>query len=202
MIHNLSERNTVLNSFIREIRDVGIQKDSMRFRRNLERYRSIEVETSLGMALVNVPNEQIVLASILRAGLPMHQGLQSIFDAAENAFVSAFRSYEEDGSFDIEFGHLSSPELDNKVVILADPMLASGASIELAYRELLERGLPRHIHIAVAIASKDGIEYLLRRFSPDRVTIWVAAIDDELTAHGYIVPGLGDAGDLAFGTKL
>jgi uracil phosphoribosyltransferase len=215
MINNLGDQNSVLNQFMVEIRDEKVQKDSMRFRRNLERvgevlayeisktlnYHPVEVRTPLATAEVQVTKDPIVLATILRAGLPIHQGFLNYFDQAENAFISAYRVYEKDGTFRIRLEHISSPSIDKKVVILCDPMIASGASILLAYKALLEKGTPTHVHIAALIASKEGIEYLRKNLPMKKTTIWVTAIDDELTSKSYIVPGLGDAGDLAYGSK-
>lgn len=215
MINNLGDQNSVLNQFMVEIRDEKIQKDPMRFRRNLERvgevmayeisktlsYHPLEVRTPLATAEVQVTRDPIVLATILRAGLPIHQGFLNYFDQAENAFISAYRVYEKDGTFQIRFEHISAPSIHKKVVILCDPMIASGASILLAYKALLEKGTPTHVHIAALIASKEGIEYLRKNLPMKKTTIWVGAIDDELTSKSYIVPGLGDAGDLAYGSK-
>jgi uracil phosphoribosyltransferase len=215
MVINLGNQNSILNQFMFEIRDESIQKDSMRFRRNLERvgevlayeiskkltFKAVDVRTPLATANVQVLAEQVVLATILRAGLPIHQGLLRFFDQAENAFISAYREYEKDGTFNIRFEHLSSPSVQDKVLILSDPMIATGSSIVLAYKALLDKGTPSHVHIASLIASKEGIEYLNRNLPMRKTTIWVVAIDDELTSKAYIVPGLGDAGDLAFGSK-
>jgi uracil phosphoribosyltransferase len=215
MINNLGDQNSILNQFMIEIRDEQLQKDSMRFRRNLERvgevmayeisktlnYQPLEVRTPLATATTQVTKDSIVLATILRAGLPIHQGFLSFFDQAENAFISAYREYEKDGTFHIRFEHISSPSVHKKTVILCDPMIATGASIFLAYKALLEKGTPTHVHIAALIASKEGIEYLRKNLPMKKTTIWVAAIDDELTSKAYIVPGLGDAGDLAYGSK-
>ena len=215
MINNLGDRNSILNQFMAEIRDEKVQLDPLRFRRNLERvgevlgyeisktleYKTREIRTPLGTAEVAVPTETLVLATILRAGLPIHNGLLSIFDHAENAFISAYREYEKDGTFHINFEHISSPSIQGKVVVLSDPMIATGASIVLAYQALLEKGNPLHVHVASLIASKEGIEYLRKKLPMKKTTIWVCAIDDELTSKAYIVPGLGDAGDLAYGSK-
>jgi len=215
MINNLGDQNSVLNQFMVEIRDEQIQKDSMRFRRNLERvgevlayeisktmtYQPVEVRTPLGTAAAKTCRDQVVLATILRAGLPIHQGMLNYFDQAENAFISAYREYEKDGTFHINFEHISSPSIDGKVVILSDPMVATGSSIFMAYKALLEKGKPSHVHIAALIASKEGIDYLRKNLPMKKTTIWVGAIDDELTSKAYIVPGLGDAGDLAYGSK-
>ncbi len=214
MIYNLSENNSLANRFIAELRDVHVQKDRLRFRRNLERlgevmayeisqklnYHPKEVETPLGVAKVNLPTDRIVLATILRAGMPMHQGLLHFFDDAENAFVSAYRRHHKDGTFEIALEYVSCPDLNDCVLILSDPMVATGASVELAVEALKRFGQPAQVHVATAIASRQGLEYL-RRTMPS-ATVWAGAIDDELTAKSYIVPGLGDAGDLAYGPKL
>lgn len=215
-IHILGEKRSLFGEFLAEIRDVSIQQDRLRFRRNLERigevfaleisrvldYKTVEVETPLGTANCQVLEQQPVVASILRAGLPLHQGLLNYFDRAENTFISAYRKHHGDAdSFDVEIEYLSSPSLDNRVVILCDPMLATGSSMVLAYKALLERGVPRHIHVVAAIASKEGVEFTLKSL-PENITLWLGAVDPELTSRAYIVPGLGDAGDLAFGTKI
>lgn len=216
MIYNIGQHNSILNVFISEVRDAEIQKDSMRFRRNLERigeifayelskvmeYETKEFITSLGSAEMNVIKEQPVLATILRAGLPFHQGILNYFDRAQNAFVSAYRRHHKSGKFDIQIEYASSPNLDEKILILSDPMLATGSSMLLTYKQLLESGKPKHTHILTIIASIQGVEYLKRNMPEDAYTLWVAAVDDELTAQSYIVPGLGDAGDLAYGSKL
>ncbi len=216
MIRNLGERNSLLNQFISEIRDEKIQKDSLRFRRNLERFGEIfayeiskemdfvveDVKTPLGNAKVPVLRSSPVLATILRAGMPMHQGLLNYFDKAENAFISAYRKYSKDGSFNIKFEHLSCPEMEGKTLIISDPMLASGASMVVACKALAERGTPKHIHIVTIISSKEGINHVRKNLNMENVTIWTGAIDNELTAKSYIVPGLGDAGDLAYGSKM
>jgi len=213
-IIDLSKTDSIFNQFITEIRDENIQKDSMRFRKNCERmgevfayeiskrfnYRPIEVTTPLGISTINEIAEQPILSTILRAGLPMHQGFLNYFDKAENAFVSAYRKHHKDGSFDIELEYLASPSLTNRTVILSDPMIASGASIVITYKALLEKGTPKQLHIAALIASRQGLEYI-KRYLPETTVIWVGAIDEELTAQSYIVPGLGDAGDLAYGSK-
>ena len=206
----------MLNEYIAEVRDVEIQKDSLRFRRNMERLGEIfayeisktlaweeqEVITSLGVARCERLVNQPVIATILRAGLPMHQGVLNYFDRAENAFVSAYRKHRKDGRFDIQIEYTSSPSLDNKVLILGDPMLATGLSMVLAYKELVRKGKPAHTHIISVVASIQGVEYLKRHLLNDDFTVWLGIVDDELTAKAYIVPGLGDAGDLAFGSKL
>lgn len=214
MVVNLSERYSLLSDWISEIRDVEIQKDRMRFRRNLERIGEVaafeisktlpfvekEVQTPLGTAVVKVLKEQPVITTILRAGLPMHQGLLSFFDKADNGFISAYRKHHRDGSFEISLDYVSCPELENRVVIVSDPMLATGSSLVKTIQYLREEGHPAEIHVVVAIACTVGIEFVLR--SEPNCTIWCGAIDDELTAKGYIVPGLGDAGDLAYGSKV
>ncbi|MBO9200408.1 MULTISPECIES: uracil phosphoribosyltransferase [Niastella] len=214
MVINLSNECSLVCDWISEIRDVQIQTDRMRFRRNLERigeiaayeisrhlaYEEKEVQTPLGIAPTKVLKEQPVLATILRAGLPLHQGLLNYFDKADNAFISAYRKHNLDGSFEISLDYISCPELENRVVIISDPMLATGSSLVKTIQYLREEGHPREIHVVAAIACTVGIEYVQR--SEPNVKIWCAAIDEELTAKGYIVPGLGDAGDLAFGTKV
>ena len=214
MVINLSTECSLVCDWISEIRDVQIQTDRMRFRRNLERigeiaayeisrklvYEEKEVQTPLGIAPTKVLKEQPVLATILRAGLPLHQGLLNYFDKADNAFISAYRKHNMDGSFEISLDYISCPELENRVVIISDPMLATGSSLVKTIQYLREEGHPREIHVVVAIACTVGIEYVQR--SEPQVKIWCGAIDEELTAKGYIVPGLGDAGDLAFGTKV
>ena len=213
-IFNLSKQPSIANQFLAELRNVDIQKDSMRFRRNLERvgeilayeiskklnYESKVVETPLGEAEVMLPTQKIVLATIMRAGLPMHQGFLNIYDSAGNAFLSAYRRHHKDGSFEISLDYVSCPPLHDCVLIITDPMLATGSSLEVCIKELLKHGEPSEIHIAVAIAAQDGIDHI-RRVLP-LANIWVGAIDEELTAKSYIVPGLGDAGDLAFGSKI
>lgn len=216
MVKNLGAQNSIFNQYISEIRDSVIQQDSLRFRYNMERMGSIfayeiskeldyeikEVTTPLGVAEVPVLKSSPVLATILRAGLPLHRGMLNIFDKSENAFVSAYRKHSKDGHFNIQVEYVSGPDLTNRVVILSDPMLATGASLALSYKALLVKGKPRHTHIVTLIASTQGIDYLRRNLPTDDVTLWVGAIDDELTAQAYIVPGLGDAGDLAYGNKI
>ncbi len=211
---DFSQTNTVVNRFIAELRDVNVQNDKMRFRRNIERigeiiayeiskqlhYEEQSVTTPLGVADVTVPNDQLVLGTILRAGLPLHQGLLNVFDDAENAFVSAYRNYDENFDFDIHVEYISSPTLDGKTLILADPMLATGSSMELAWEALQSKGEPETLHIASVIASREAVNYL-QEHMPEDATLWVAAVDEYLNPHKYIVPGLGDAGDLAFGEK-
>ena len=214
MVINLSAECSLICEWISELRDVQVQSDSMRFRRNLERigevaayeisrqltYVEKEVQTPLGISQCKVLKEQPVLATILRAGLPLHQGLLNYFDKADNAFISAYRKHNRDGSFEISLDYISCPELENRVVIISDPMLATGSSLVKTIQYLREEGHPREIHVVAAIACSVGIEYVQR--SEPHVKIWCGAIDEELTAKGYIVPGLGDAGDLAFGTKV
>jgi uracil phosphoribosyltransferase len=214
MIFNLAEHHSIANKFIAELRDVKIQKDSMRFRRNLERIGEVlayeiskkmdfmkqEVETPLGIASPHLPIDKIVLATILRAGLPLHQGLLNYFDDAENAFVSAYRHHHKSGSFEIKLEYVSCPDLTDKTLIICDPMLATGASMSLTINSLKKYGTPRELHVVTAIASTEGVRYI-RRNHP-KAQIWMGDCDDELTAKSYIVPGLGDAGDLSYGAKL
>jgi uracil phosphoribosyltransferase len=214
MVVNLSEQYSILCDWISEIRDHEIQLDRMRFRRNLERigevaayeisknlpYTDKEVQTPLGTATAKTLRDQPVITTILRAGLPLHQGLLNVFDKADNGFISAYRKHQRDGSFEIRLDYISCPELEGRVVIVSDPMLATGASLVKTIQYLREEGHPSEIHVVVAIACTVGIEYVLREEPNCR--IWCGAIDDELTAKGYIVPGLGDAGDLAYGNKV
>jgi len=214
-LHILGNKNSLFNEFISEVRSAEVQVDSMRFRRNLERigeifayeiskimdYAEQEVVTPLGITEIPRLTEKPVLATILRAGLPLHQGMLNYFDHADNAFISAFRKYERDGTFEIQIDYLSSPDLDDKTLILCDPMLATGQSLALAYEELLSKGDPRHSHIVSVIASRQGLDYVMSKLPDDSCTFWIGAVDEELTAHSYIVPGLGDAGDLAYGIK-
>jgi uracil phosphoribosyltransferase len=216
MVHNLSQHNSILNQFVAELRDVEIQKDGMRFRRNLERLGEIfayeisktlpyvqkEITTPLGIADSHVLAEQPVIATILRAGLPLHAGLLNFFDRAQNAFISAYRKHHKNNTFEIALEYVACPNLEDATLILCDPMLATGSSIVLTYKALLAKGTPKHIHIVSAIASAEGVEYVKRNMPSTNFTIWCAAVDEELTAQAYIVPGLGDAGDLAFGEKL
>lgn len=213
-VHDFSHSNSIYNNFLAQLRDLKVQKDRMRFRRNLERLGEImaleiskelefseqEVYTPLGVAKSNVIKEYPVLATILRAGLPLHQGLLNYFDASDNCFISAYRKHTNADDFDVQIEYLSSPGLDDRVVILSDPMLASGQSMVLAYKALLQKGKPKHVHVAGVIASHEGVEFVKRNM-PENTTIWIGAIDEEMTAQSYIVPGLGDAGDLAFGSK-
>jgi len=215
-IHIFNKKNSLFNQFIAEIRDKEIQTDPLRFRRNLERmgeilayeiskeleYESIDIQTPLGVSHEFVYSENVVIATILRAGLPLHQGVLNYFDSAENCFVSAYRKYNEKGDFDIHIEYISSPSLEGKTVILTDPMLASGASMELAYKAILTKGKPKHVHIASIIGSEEGIEYVKKHMDKENITLWIGAVDKELNDKKYIIPGLGDAGDLAFGSKL
>ncbi len=214
MVINLSEQHSLLTNWVSEIRDVNIQNDRLRFRRNLERIAEVigyeiskqlevsekEITTPMGKYSGKVLQQQPVLATILRAGLAMHNGLLNYFDKADNAFLSAYRKHNPDGSFEISLEYLSCPDLKNRVVILSDPMLATGASLVKSVQHLQKQGQYKKMHIVCAIACTIGIEHVLREL-PD-VTIWCGDIDKELTSKGYIVPGLGDAGDLAFGTKM
>lgn len=213
---NLGKSNSVLNKFIAELRDRTIQKDSMRFRRNLERvgevfayeisktleYKTKEVETPLGIAECSLCEQPIVLSTIMRAGLPMHQGLLNYFDTAENAFIAAYRKYSKDNKFKIQLEYATPVNTEGKILIIADPMLATGASMVLAYQKLVENGEPFHTHIVCSIASAAGVDYLSKNLPHKRVTLWVGAVDEELTNKSYIIPGLGDAGDLAYGKKI
>lgn len=215
---DFSESNSLLNAFVREIRDVTIQNDRLRFRRNIERvgeimayeiskvfnYETITVDTPLDKAEVSVPVEDVVIGTILRAGLPFHHGMLNYFDGAGNAFVSAYRKYKETGhqSFDIHIEYIASPSIEGKTLILTDPMLATGSSMELTYRALLTKGTPARIHIATIIASRQAVDYCIENFPADKTTIWAGAIDPGLNESSYIVPGIGDAGDLAYGEKL
>ena len=215
-IINIGKQNSIFNHFIREIRDVNIQKDAMRFRRNIERigeifayeiskkmtYENNDITTPLGISSESLMIEKPVLATILRAGLPLHQGLLNYFDSSENCFISAFRKHKKGGDFEIKIEYMSSPYLEGKTVILCDPMLASGSSMVLAMEAILSKGKPKHIHVVVTIASSEGIQYFKENLPFRNCTLWLGAEDKEMTAQCYIVPGLGDAGDLAFGEKI
>lgn len=215
-IVNLGQNNSILNRFIAELRDKAIQKDSMRFRRNLERigeifayeisktlnYSTREVTTPLGIANCNIPDENLLLATILRAGVPLHNGMLNYFDKAQNAFIAAYRKYGKDNKFTIQIEYVSSPSVEGKTLIIADTMLATGSSLVLAYEKLCEKGEPAHTHIVCPIASEFSLGYLSKHLPHKKVTLWVAAVDEELTNKSYIVPGIGDAGDLAYGDKL
>lgn len=212
---NLGEKHSLLNTFVAQMRDKRIQKDSMRFRKNLERVGNIfayeisqmmshsvkAVETPLGITNIPTYDEKVVVASILRAGLPLHEGILNYFDDAQNAFVAAYRKYDKGEDFHINIEYCSAPDLDGKTLILADTMLATGASLEIAYLKLCEESHPEHTHLVCPIASAYAVEYLQKHLPEKGITLWVAAIDEELTSRSYIVPGLGDAGDLAYGEK-
>jgi uracil phosphoribosyltransferase len=216
MVHNLSLKSSLLNQFIAEIRDVNIQKDSLRFRKNMERigeifayeisktldYETTSTQTPLGIAESKRLILQPVIATILRAGLPLHNGLLNYFDQAQNAFISAFRKHNKHDSFEISIEYVASPNLNDKVLIFCDPMIATGSSMFLTYKELIKKGQPKHTHCVCAIASEDGLNYLKNNMPNSNYTIWCGAIDAELNSQSYILPGLGDAGDLAFGNKL
>lgn len=214
MVINLSSNNSLVNTWVSELRDVNVQNDRMRFRRNLERiaevmayeiskqfqYQETEIQTPLGLHNSNVLKQQPVLATILRAGLPMHNGMLNYFDKADNAFISAYRMHHRDGSFDINLEYVSCPSLNGRTIIISDPMLATGASLVKTIAILQSKWSIEKIYVVCAIASTVGIEFIKRECGSN-IEIWCGDIDDELTAKGYIVPGLGDAGDLAFGTK-
>ncbi len=216
IVHQLNKNNSILNTFLSEIRDVKIQQDSMRFRRNLERigeilayelskglqFKKQTTTTPLGNKEVKTIDENIVLCSILRAGLPLHQGLLNYFDNVENAYISAYRDHpNKDDAFEIVVEYFASPTLEGKTLILADPMLATGNSLVAVYEAIKKHGIPKEIHIACVIGAKDGVSFIENYF-PKNTHLWIAAIDDTLNEKGYIIPGLGDAGDLAFGKKL
>lgn len=217
MINILDEKNSILGKFISQMRDVNVQGDGMRFRVNLTRIGEIIayelskdlrftkriIETPLGEAEVMVPDEDIVIATILRSGIPFHQGFLNYFDDAQSAFVSAYRKYHKDGKFNINIEYISTTELTGKTLIITDPLLATGNSISLAHKALIDAGgVPAHTHIASVIASEEGLDYMRRHFSASSTTIWTAAVDSELTVKSYIVPGIGDVGDLAYGEKI
>ena len=216
IIHYFGDENSLLNQFISEIRDENIQKDSMRFRKNIERigeilsyelskslaYKLKEVQTPLGQKKVSIPENNLVLCSVLRAGLPLHQGLLNYFDKAENAFISAYRLHrDESDKFEVIVKYFASPSLNEKILVLTDPMLATGKTLENTFKALKSHGNPKQIHIISVIGSKQGIEYIKNIF-PENTHLWIAAIDEKLNNKGYIVPGIGDAGDLSFGVKL
>ena len=216
-LHVLSQQNAVLNKFLSQIRDREIQKDSMRFRRNMERigeitayeisktlnYRPQVVETPLGEATVQVIDDQLVIATILRAGLPYHQGFLNYFDDAQNAFVSAYRKSTKDGKFTVKVEYISCGSLEGKTLLLVDPMLATGSSLVMTYNALCEKGgTPACTHVAAVIASEQGVDYAMKHMPHQNTTIWTAVVDEELTSRSYIVPGIGDAGDLAYGEKI
>ncbi len=215
MIHNLANQNSIFNQYILELRDIEIQKDSMRFRRNLERmgeifayeisktlnFEAAQTTTLLGVAETKKLAEQPVIGTILRAGLPLHLGILNYFDNAQNAFISAYRRHHKNNTFEIVVEYVACPDLTDKVLILCDPMLATGGSMVLTYKALLAKGTPKHTHIVSAVASQQGIDHLKANMPNNNYTLWCGVVDEELTAQSYIVPGLGDAGDLAFGTK-
>lgn len=217
MVKILNKENTILNKFLSQMRDKHVQGDSMRFRRNMERvaeimayeiskklnYKTRMVETPLGIAAVEEISDKVVIATILRAGLPFHQGFLNYFDDADNGFVSAYRKSRPDGSFIVDVEYVSTSSLAGKTLILVDPMLATGTSLMLVYDALIRRaGEPEHTHFAAAFASEQGVEYVLKHTNPEKCTLWCASVDPELTSKSYIVPGIGDAGDLAYGVKL
>ncbi|WP_108867597.1 uracil phosphoribosyltransferase [Aquimarina aquimarini] len=215
-VHNLGIGNSVLNQFVSELRDIEIQKDAMRFRKNIERigeilsyelsktlnYTTKKVTTPLGIKEVSVPDDKIVLCSILRAGLPLHQGVLNYFDHVENAFISAYRKHQDDNDdFDIVVNYLASPSIQDKILILVDPMLATGNTLEVTFEAIKKYGTPKQTHIVSVIGSEQGVAYVDNTFPPN-TQLWIAAVDEQLNSKSYIVPGLGDAGDLAFGSKL
>lgn len=217
-IVNFSEQNSIINQYMAEIRDVDYQKNRLLFRNNIMRigefeafelsktleYSEKEVATPLGIAKINVPTDKIVLATIFRAGLPFHNGFLNVFDHAGNAFVSAYREYkdQEHHEVDIHIEYLATPSIDEKILIIADPMLATGGSMELGYKAFVTKGTPKQIHVCCVIATPEGIEHIKNTFPEDKTTIWCAAIDPGMNEHKYIVPGFGDAGDLCYGDKL
>lgn len=217
-IFNLCENNSLVGQFMSEIRSKDIQQDRLRFRANVHRlgqimayeiskkveYKTIDTETPLAVAKTNVIADQIVLSTILRAGLPLHEGFLNFFDKAENAFVSAYRKYDahDPNKFDVKIEYLACPSIDNKVLCIIDPMLATGLSMALAYKALLSRGTPKHVHIASIIATDQAIDFVKHNLPNENLTIWTCDIDHELNEHSYIVPGLGDAGDLLYGEKI
>lgn len=214
-IINFDDEKTLISQYMLELRDSNIQKDRLRFRKNLERigqimayeiskrlnYKTIDVQTPLGTAKCNTIADKVVIGTILRAGLPFHHGFLSYLDSAENSFVSAYRKFKEKEHFDIQIEYIASPNIDNKTLILVDPMLATGASMELSYEALLTKGQPSKIHVAAIIASQQAVDFIKNKFPEDKTTLWIGAIDDQINEHSYIIPGLGDAGDLAYGEK-
>jgi uracil phosphoribosyltransferase len=215
MIREIGKDDSIFNRFLSELRDATIQQDSLRFRRNLERlgelfayeisktftFKEVEVITPLGVSMMRLPREEPIIAAILRAALPLHKGLLNYFDRAESAFVSAYRKYSKDENFIIKLDYISAPPLKDRILIVCDPMLATGGSLLASLEGLLEKGTPSHIHVVAALASDEGVAKVKKRYSLKNMTLWIGAIDDELTAQAYIVPGLGDAGDLAYGKK-
>ncbi len=217
MIKILDQQDSILTRYLAQMRDSEIQQDAMRFRCNLERigemiayeisktfaYKPHTVVTPLGEAEVRLPSDEVVVASILRAGIPMHNGILRVFDDASNAFVSAFRRYRKDGTMQIAVENVTTPDLEGKILLIADPMLATGSSVELAYYALLEKGgVPAHTHLVTTIVSADGLEYIQKHLPMEHITLWTLAVDQEMTLKSYIVPGMGDSGDLAYGKKL
>ena len=213
-VYNFSQYSSLYNKFLSELRDENIQKDSMRFRKNLERLGEISAyeisktlqgysqvtKTPLGTSKTSVPSEKLVLATVLRAGLPLHNGLLKYYDNAENCFISAYRKHTSKEEFEVEIQYMAGPNLTDKIVLLSDPMLATGRSMVLAYKALLKKGTPSKIHIVCVIGSEQGVEYISKNL-PEDTTLWIGGIDSKMTSEAYIVPGLGDAGDLAFGKK-
>jgi uracil phosphoribosyltransferase len=213
-VYNFSQYSSLYNKFLSELRDENIQKDSMRFRKNLERLGEISAyeisktldenshvtKTPLGTSVTTIPSDKLVLATVLRAGLPLHNGLLKYYDNAENCFISAYRKHTTKEEFEVEIQYMASPNLTGKIVLLSDPMLASGRSMVLAYKALLKKGIPSKIHIVCVIGSEQGVEYISKNL-PEDTTLWIGGIDSKMTSESYIVPGLGDAGDLAFGKK-
>ena len=214
-VYNFSQYSSLYNKFLSELRDENIQKDSMRFRKNLERLGEISAyeisktlqensqvtKTPLGTSKTTVPSKNLVLATVLRAGLPLHNGLLKYYDNAENCFISAYRKHTSKEEFEVEIQYMASPNLTDKIVLLSDPMLATGRSMVLAYKALLKKGTPSKIHIVCVIGSEQGVEYISKNL-PEDTTLWIGGIDSKMTSESYIVPGLGDAGDLAFGKKV
>lgn len=215
-VHILGNKGSILDQFIAEIRDCMIQKDRLRFRRNFSRigeifsyeisktfpFEDIEVCTSLGIANVPVLKEQPVIATFLRAGLAFHEGFLNYYDKADSAFIAGYRKYDKGGGFEIKIDYVTSPDIEKRILIINDAMLASGASFEYAYKSLLDYGKPKSVHIAAIIASKEGLEHIEKVLPDKNINVWVGAVDDELTVKSYIVPGLGDAGDLVYGQKI
>ncbi|MEZ4811141.1 MAG: uracil phosphoribosyltransferase [Allomuricauda sp.] len=216
IVHRFDHTHSLLNTFISEIRDMEIQKDAMRFRRNIERigevlayelsktlsYKDVVVQTSLGTKRTSLPSDKLVLCSVLRAGLPLHHGLLSYFDGAENAFISAYRHHPDGGDdFDVIVKYFAAPSLNGKILVLTDPMLATGKTLENVLKALKNHGTPKKIHIVSVIGSEAGLKHVQEVFPVD-TQLWIAAVDEELTSKGYIIPGLGDAGDLSYGEKL
>jgi uracil phosphoribosyltransferase len=215
IVNNISQESSILNTFIAEIRDKNIQQDRMRFRRNIERIGEVlayemsksftnniqNIQTPLGVKAMNIVQDDIVVCSILRAGIPLHSGFLNYFDNAENAFISAYRKHTSENDFEIVVEYLASPSIEGKTLLLVDPMLATGQSMVAVYKSLLALGTPKNIHIAAVIGAQQGVDFVAENF-PKETTLWIATVDEKLNEKGYIVPGLGDAGDLSFGSKL